>query len=129
MTTNKILKYFQDVTMKDLESIPKREKDTGVYEQLIIIPTDKLHENGWGIIKLIGVDKDYNAEVITETTCDILMFAINHTSVQHIESFKIDLLPVAKVFKLFSSVYQFIVGTDGSTVDIKLTLKQSNNEK
>lgn len=128
MKMNKILKHFKDITIKDLESIPKRENDIGVYEQLIIIPTDKRHDSGWGIIKLIGVDKEFNAEVITETTCDMLIFAVKHSSIQHIESFKIDLLPIAKVFKLFSSAYQFKVGVDGSTVNIILTLKRPNNE-
>lgn len=123
-----INKNFQKVTMEELNALPKRNNCMSIYEHLIIIPTDRVHENGWGIIKLIGVDKDNNAEVITETSCDILTFAVKHSSIQHIECFKIDLLPTAKVFKIFSAGYQFKVGIDGWTVDIKLILKRPDDE-
>jgi len=102
---------MEKYTRKKLLKLPSRAWPlTTKYSSLIIFPSNKKHDSGWGCITIIGVNDMVPIEIITQNSDDISIDG----------SHKVDCLHNAKALHFWSRHHLFHVEHALSSIEIKM---------
>lgn len=132
---NKIINLIS-VTKEELLAVPRTTGINNIYESIIIVPGDTIHESGFNTMTIIDLCRDRTADLISKDIIDLLWFTITPKDFQKLSAFQVDMLPNAKCTRIYSSLYNFKLSVGGDTVDVNLvprfnnlTGKVNNDEK
>ena len=99
---------------KELLKLPKRKWGAKtIYHSIMVINTKRKHESGWGLMAIIGLDKERKPIEIA-AYCDDICWHFNGLS------FKNDMFYPSGIIHFWSREAKFKVGFSLSSTDIAL---------
>lgn len=103
-------------TRKELLALPfKGNLKVGRYHGVAIVPTYDLHDSGWRLMALVGLDDEYNPVEIAAYCDDIQWRTPKNDCGLHC-----DMIPKTNIVRFHSSNLFFEIGLSCSTTDIKV---------
>lgn len=105
------MKTVEHMRKKDLLALPKRRWGAEAeYTSIVLIPSNEMHESGYPIITVVGVDWMRPVEIAAES-CDVVDLGSCRVG--------INILPKSGLTHILARGYRLNVGADLSTLIIR----------
>lgn len=103
-------------TRAELLNLPvRRWDDVKSYHGVMLVPTYKLHDSGWRLIAIVGLDEHFNPVEIA-AYCDDVQWRTIKTD----WGVNCDMIPKTNILRFHSNNLMFEVGVCLSTTEIKI---------
>ena len=119
---------LNDWKKEDLFKLPCREwSSESTYDSILILPTGEVHDSGYGMITIIGVNKGAPVEIINKYSDDIEWILPPAKCIGGfiIGRMRNDCLLISGALHMWSRDCEFVVGTALSSITIELKLSVS----